>query len=237
MVKYIFAFLAMISGLSASGESTIGQLKKSISFVYHTSTNAPPQAIGTGFWVGIPHPTLKGQLFPYFVTAKHVISHAGTIDISELALRVNTPSGNARFVRLSQLPTDRVLTHHDPGVDVAALPIVLPKDEFEIIYVPSALLASAEDLKKNGVEEGEDIFFGGMFTHFHGDTKNIPVFRFGKIATTEPARLSVLPEGPAEFFLAETQSYPGFSGSPVFVKVSMMKNGAFSVRERIFLWV
>jgi hypothetical protein len=127
-----------------------------------------------------------------------------------------------------------VLTHNDPGVDIVAISLVLPVEKFEIIYVPTSMIASSDDLKENGVEEGEDVFFGGMFTHFHGDSKNIPVFRFGKIAITEPARLSVLPAGPADFFLAEAR-YPGFGGSPVFVKVSMMKNGAFTLREEILL--
>jgi hypothetical protein len=236
MVKRLMCLLIAFVLPVCSGESAMSQLKKAICFVYSMQGTNVGQPIGTGFWVSVPHVSNTNVFYPYFVTAKHVIATSNRVDLSTIALRVNAKNGGAQFVPLGKLPEQNILTHSDPGVDVVAISVVLNQDTFETIYVPDSLIQSTELLTSLAVEEGDDVFFGGLFTHFHGETNNIPVFRFGKIASMESVRIRT-PSGFAQFFLAEAQSYPGFSGSPVFVKESMGKTGRLIARPpRIFLW-
>lgn len=70
------------------------------------------------------------------------------------------------------------------------------------------------------VETGDEVFFVGLFAQHYGKQKNLPVARFGRIARMpiEPVRFE-RPDGSmfeALAYLVESQSWGGYSGSPVF---------------------
>jgi hypothetical protein len=72
-----------------------------------------------------------------------------------------------------------------------------------------------------GVEVGDELFSPGLFVQSSGERRNLPVVRFGHIARMPGEELVTLEtesRGPIDIraYLAETHSWGGYSGSPVF---------------------
>jgi len=70
-----------------------------------------------------------------------------------------------------------------------------------------------------GVSEGEEVFFAGLLTQHFGAQRNYPVVRYGRIALIPEEKINT-GEGPTDCYLVECQSFPGNSGSPVFLWLS-----------------
>jgi len=77
------------------------------------------------------------------------------------------------------------------------------------------MITTKEVFDREKLQEGDDVFFTGMFTPHLGKKRNLPIVRFGKVALISDERV-MWNEVPTDLYLIETFSFGGNSGSPLF---------------------
>jgi len=189
-------------------------IKKVVTFLF--ADEQPPRPIGTGFWVGVPAKDGADRIFCYIVTAKHVVDATDHVLARLNLAQADQPSGFAK-ISLGTGNTQPIL-HSNPAVDIAVIPFVPPQDagvDFKVIQ--KDMFALKDYRQSQSVSEGDEVFFIGLMPQIYGKLKNTPVVRYGRIAlvTDEPF---VTNGGEAAYFYVEANSYPGNSGSPVFLR-------------------
>lgn len=223
------------------------QMKEHVASLCGTLAGATkPEPQGTCFFAQTVNS--KGRSFDYLVTAKHVVDDLKTAGGSAY-LRVNKGrSGEyGKGVRDVEIPirTDW-LYHRDKSVDLAVLPWkVPPSSEIELqegdsYHFVILKLHTLLDARTMGFEwppgEGEQVMFIAMTTQFQGERANLPTARWG--------HLSLVPEepikgkyGPAQYYVIESQVYPGNSGAPVWVELvdkGTKESGWFNLGVLVF---
>jgi len=212
-------------------------IKQTVAFIFHQRQELEP--IGTGFFMGIAQ---ENTHFIYFVTAKHVI-----MDETQVFLRLNLrnydPSSNqlGTLYQPVQVKDDQGnllwFVHSDPSVDVAVLPFAPNPELIQFKCIGPEVLATRDIIAKEKVAEGDEIFFTGLLPQFYRTKRNYPVVRYGRIALLTDEVIEVQGEGPQELYFAECQTFPGNSGSPVFLRFGPTREpGVIRVGgERLFL--
>lgn len=203
-------------------------IPKTVVFVFLADTegnplvqNGAPVANGTGFFVLVENKAGPGG-WGYVVTAKHVLLDANGHFFKRVFLRVNHKTAGSGFIALdleTSGPRQSVFVHPDPTVDIAVIP-ALPDQSFEFLAIPTAMIKTKDEFKASTIQPGSDVFFSGLFVPHYGETRNIPIFRFGRVAMLTDDRVRWQEQGKplemVELFLLETMSFGGNSGSPVF---------------------
>jgi hypothetical protein len=181
-------------------------LLKCVGFISHE--NSKPEYFGTFFVVGVPGK--HGNTFPHAITAKHVAEH---VDAGPFFFGVNFKDDQAGWLR-----SDIKWWYHptDPNLDVAVT-VMAASDRTDMEYVPEAIFATEEIIKRYNIGLGDEISVVGLFSNFVGTSKHFPMVRTGNIAMM-PTDKVPMEDGPMEVYLAEGRSIGGLSGSPVFVR-------------------
>lgn len=208
-------------------------IKKVVTFLF--TDEQSPRPIGTGFWVAVSAKDEKEKLFCYVVTAKHVIN-----GLSSVLLRLNLarPHQQSGFARISlAVGNTTPILHPNPAVDIAAIPFAPPQDsgvDFKVLQ--KDMFATRDFRESETVSEGDEVFFTGLMPQVYGRLRNTPVVRYGRIAliTDEPFETE---DGKANYLYIEANSYPGNSGSPVFLRFGPIRQAGTTtiVGDRIML--
>jgi hypothetical protein len=215
--------LCLLTG-TLFGATIPDDIKKAVVFIYKEA-ESPTQfrPDGTGFLVSVPNPVQPGTGWLYLITAKHVL-HTDPNNVSSplyqrLFVRLNKRSGDAEMFQVSIITSgvgQTVFLHVDGTVDIAVIPIAVPDPKlYDLKVIPEGWLATSDDIAKNHIGVGTDVFFIGMFTPYLGQRKSYPIVRFGKVAMLPTEKVSFA-GADIEAYLVETFAFGGNSGSPVF---------------------
>ncbi|HYL85785.1 MAG TPA: hypothetical protein VE263_16260 [Candidatus Angelobacter sp.] len=250
--KHIFSFglslLMCPSGVVAQEQSqklpptqsAIQQIKKAVVFIVggQLVNGIPASTAGTGFLVFLPEPKLGSDRgLVWIVTCDHVLrapqpdGNPGPYYPSVL-VRYNTLKPDASGLRefdWIQIPVldgkGNFLWYQDPtdpSADIAMTLIPIDMRVADVKWLPLAMFLDKEQLKKQAIDENDEILFTGLFDWDPGSRKNYPIVRHGKIALIPEERVPLArgADPPtAEIYLAEVTSFGGNSGSPVFVRL------------------
>jgi hypothetical protein len=183
------------------------EVRKCVVFLAYDSPADGEVLAGTGFFLGVQD---SGCLFPYLVTAAHVIEGIKEKGFSEIYVRVNMKAGGVERVRTE---AEQWLSHPlDPAVDVAVM--AWPWDErLDAMAYPAVGIVTGEVLTREGLGIGDEAFTVGLYTRHPGKSRNIPIVRIGNIAAVPEEPLTTK-RGAMDAFLVETRSIGGISGSP-----------------------
>ena len=240
-----FCITSMLYCCSASAQ-LIAEEKQAVAFVFGTvhlkgpdnHTKAIDAALGTAFFVAYPDPRGGPDYsFSYVVTAKHVLKDQDGTYLKKIRLRVNQRNGGAAdFTDDIPVSDDqgRLQWFHDndEAVDVAALPFLPDQKKYEYREIPTSLFADDAALKKDNVAEGDPLYFIGLMAQYYGVTRNYPVFRRGTFALMTDEQIDT-PTGRQNAYIAELASWPGNSGSPVFLSLGGLRGSQLQLGERI----
>ena len=191
--------------------------KKSVVFIFIEDDSGRVIPNGTGFYLGVDDEK-KQSVFPYLVTAKHVLLDRSGRCFPAIYIRVNKKNQGPELVKIPLNPAGihkTMYTHPDTSVDIAVLNIFPKPDTYDFSVLPERLLMSPQEIKEFNIKEGTEIFFIGLFTPYFGYEHNFPITRFGKIAMITSEKIywdNLL----TELLLIECGSFGGNSGSPVF---------------------
>jgi hypothetical protein len=86
-------------------------------------------------------------------------------------------------------------------------------------------VATPDIIAKHRIGIGDEVFITGLFVTHSGTERNIPILRVGNIAAV-PEEAVKTPMGAMEAYLIEARSIGGLSGSPVFVYLDPIRQGA-----------
>ena len=233
-----------VPGRSVPGQSgqSISEQKKAVVFIFGTihplnpdnsamrdiqgnrvAVNVP---LGTGFFVGYPDRRLgAGYNFSYLVTAKHVLQDVDGTFLASVTVRLNLkyPAGDSEVGFIRDLPvTDaqgNLLWFHseDQAEDVVVLPLFPDEHEFEFTTISTRRFLSDQALHSGAVAEGDELYFIGLMEQYYGVRRNYPLVRRGTLALLTDESIDT-PSGRQKVVIAELASWPGNSGSPVFLR-------------------
>lgn len=201
------------------------QTKQIVGFIFvkDNAENYTPN--GTAFFVSIPDESREDGVFVYIVTAKHVLVDKQTgkyYDTVYIRLnRRDEATASLLEVPLVGDPSVPIFTHDDETVDIAVLQLLPPQGKFDFKTMPEEGIVNEKKFKDMDIQEGDDVFFTGLFRPFFGTEMNYPILRFGKVAMISDEKIPWYNEKTKQnelldLYLLETQSFGGNSGSPVF---------------------
>lgn len=224
----------------ANSASVPPDVKRVVTFIFpadaqgnllRDAQTANPIPYGTGFFVLVKNETGKAGVYGYLVTAKHVLKNPQGEDFPRVFIRLDRLHGDAEFVPLDLIRDGHrvIYTHPDPSVDVAVVPVFPDHTLFDFKMIPENLLTTRDSFSPFPISEGSDVFFAGLFVNYYGEHRNIPVFRFGRVAMfpDQPIQWKDSAERPpqvAQLYLVESQTFGGNSGSPVFFYLGADRN-------------
>jgi len=221
IMNKLFLLIFLILPVFSIGQSIPENVKKTVAFIYAKNDSGKIVPNGTGFFVGIQNTNDKSNLYAvYLVTAKHVLEKNKNGDyLKEIQVRLNTKDSLSKSIPVN-LYSDglnkNIFTHKDSTVDIAVIPLFPDTNIFDFLVLTNEYLTSKSDFKNLNIKEGSEIFFTGMFTPYLGDKRIYPIVRFGKVALVTDEKIPWGKGELAELYLAESSSYGGNSGSPVF---------------------
>jgi hypothetical protein len=172
----------------------------------------------TGFFVARPSETLFGLYHVYAVSNRHAINPNSII-------RINRKAGGIRSIEFD--PADWIFSDKDDLaiVDVTVhLEISMKTTIYwhdDISWVEEKDFLTPDFISANDVGIGDQTIMVGLFADHGGGALNLPVGRFGTLAsmpcTSAPVSLFDKDPFARPAYLNDTHSRTGFSGSPVWV--------------------
>lgn len=183
------------------------QYKKTVVFLGRPDRSGAAQYNATGFLVAV-----DGIL--YLVTAKHVVIDPKTDKPTDenLYAYFNLKSGGIGSREIESIKyrfgTDWTF-HENQAVDIATIPFGIDTEQDDVVVVPEEQFLT--DL--NQLLELYDVFFLSYQPGMEPEDRIMPIIRHGTIA-----RMNV--DGT---FYIDGAAFPGNSGSPVFLKPSVMR--------------
>jgi hypothetical protein len=179
--------------------------------------------LGTGFLVSYAdHRHGTHHEFSYLVTAKHVLKDANGTFLSRVSIRLNLKSGASGVGFIRDIPvTDSQgflvwLHSEDEAEDVAILPLLPDDRKFEFNTISTRTFLNDQAINSGALAEGDDLYFIGLMEQYYGINRNYPLVRRGSLALLTGEYIET-PSGRQQIFVAELESWPGNSGSPVFL--------------------
>ena len=171
---------------------------------------------GTGFYMNFLE--ADGTYYPVIVTNKHVVANAnlGRFHVT-LANQDGLPdTGKHQQFQFSNFES-QCIKHPNVDIDLAVFPIGPLQNQVQssgerLFYIPLQTKLIPNDEERASFSCMEDIVMIGYPNGIWDATNNLPVIRKG-ITATHP---NVPCNGKSEF-LTDIASFPGSSGSPVFL--------------------
>lgn len=171
---------------------------------------------GTGFYMHFLQK--ENECIPVIVTNKHVVANAS---IGKFHVTLATDEGLPdtgkhslfQFANFEQ----QCIKHPDPNVDLAAFligPLLnqVQQSGGKLFYIPLLMSLIPSDEERKSYSSMEDIVMIGYPNGIWDAKNNLPVIRKGITAT----HANIHWNGKSEF-LTDIASFPGSSGSPVFL--------------------
>ena len=118
--------------------------------------------------------------------------------------------------------------------DVAVFPMLPDQNHFETKGIPISLFVDDSTLKSDAVEEGDNLYFIGLMAQFYGSKRNYPVVRKGTLAMITEEEIPT-ESGLQRVFIAQLESWPGNSGSPVFLNLGGFRGNSVHVGQDLRL--
>lgn len=173
-------------------------------------------ATGTGFFMEFLRN--KEQYIPVIITNKHVVKGAkvGKFHVTRVKDDGTPDLINHKVYEIDDFES-KCIPHPDPNVDLTAFPMgpllnqaLAEGVKLFIVSIPMDFIAKG--LERKGLSPMEDIIMIGYPNGIWDSIHNKPVIRKG-ITATHPD----IPWNGKKEFLTDIASFPGSSGSPVFL--------------------
>jgi hypothetical protein len=240
----LFAILSLFASQVLPAQVLPSDLKKTVGFIFgkvhvkdQTGTeHTLESALGTGFFIAWPDERGgPGWGYFYFITAKHVLKDSDGKFLNTVRIRLNLKSqtGQQNFDYLDVPVADdkgNLIWYQDLEDlrdEAVAYPIVPDQNRFDYKTIPTKMFVTDKLLKDEEVGEGDSVSFIGLMAQFYGGKQNFPVVRKGSIALMSDEPLPT-PNGPEKGYICEVASWPGNSGSPVFLYLGGIRRNTFS---------
>jgi hypothetical protein len=210
-------------------------VQKTVVFIYGSDAKGAVdqnQPMGTGFLVGVPLKSERQRLYPFLITARHILdpswAKCGRSNPSVVYARVNkkdfTPdSGDPGFdfIPIKLLDNGMPIWWHsvNDAVDVAVARFPIDQEHFDVDLIPVEMFPT--DAETSAQSIGDPVMSAGLLPLFTGSTRNHPIFKFGQISNIPTENIETrcvqqMPPFKVKVWLIAANLVPGNSGSPIF---------------------
>jgi hypothetical protein len=225
MKKILLCLLIPIYSLG----QTVPDIKKISAFIYiKDSIGKPMIPNGTCFFINFSKDNIPVNYKHYIVTAKHVLIDTNGHVYDTIFIKANKRNGRWQVDTIpifTKSSKRNIFFHSDATVDLAVV-AYSPSKDLDIVFLDPSHIKSKEDFSQQGIVEGTETIFSGLFWQHPGTIKIQPIVRFGKIALIPDERIET-PNGLSEIILIESNSFGGNSGAPVYFNVGGGQQGMF----------
>jgi len=215
------------------------EIRKSVVFIGVKEDLPEWEWKGTGYIIAVPEPNFifnevlehrgkkfEGQAsypFLFLATARHV---AEKLEGRDFAFRANKIDGSIAII---EGHADQKWWYHPTEkqyVD-AAVTIFFPPNlrGLDINWVGTDIFADEEIIKEAELGVGDEVFMAGLFTKVNETSKNIPIVRIGNLAMMPGEKIPFNDGKLIDAYLVESRSIGGLSGSPVFIRQTILHRG------------
>jgi len=161
--------------------------------------------------------------FMFLATARHV---AEKLEGKDFALRANKKDGTLAII---EGHADQKWWYHPTErryVD-AAVTIFFPPNlrDLAIFWIDIGLFVDSQTVAACNLGVGDEVFLAGLFTEVTETTRNIPIVRTGNLAMMPGEKIPFKDGRLIDAYLVESRSVGGLSGSPVFIRQTVMMQG------------
>jgi hypothetical protein len=216
------------------------EIRKSVLFIGVREDLPEWEWKGTGYLIAIAGPNLifketltdkQGRTFfgessypfIFLATARHV---AEKLEGKEFALRANKLDGSIAII---EGHADQKWWYHPTEKEYvdAAVTIFFPPNlrDLDINWVSIDIFADEQIIRDEELGVGDDVFLAGLFTKVDETTRNIPIVRLGNLAMMPGEKIPFNDGKLIEAYLVESRSIGGLSGSPVFIRKTIVMQG------------
>jgi hypothetical protein len=161
--------------------------------------------------------------FIFLATARHV---AEKLEGKEFALRANKLDGTIAII---EGHADQRWWYHPTEKEYvdAAVTIFFPPNlrDLDINWVSIDIFADEQIIRDEELGVGDDVFLAGLFTKVEETTRNIPIVRLGNLAMMPGEKIPFNDGKLIDAYLVESRSIGGLSGSPVFIRKTIVMQG------------
>jgi V8-like Glu-specific endopeptidase len=171
---------------------------------------------GTGFFVNFLQ--TSDECVPAIVTNKHVIAGSvrGRFNLTIANEEYMPILGRHEQIEFTNFET-KWIKHPDPDIDLAVFPIgpllnEAKSQNINFFYVPLRTELIPPEAERADLSSMEDVVMIGYPNGIWDSTNNLPVIRKGISATHPNTKWNG-----KQVFLTDIASFPGSSGSPVFL--------------------
>jgi hypothetical protein len=196
---------------------------KSVTFLYVDTRDEETGQVkrtagGTAFFVGVPLAAPNSSVV-YLVTARHNIARSRKQGM--LYVRIRQMDGEPLDI---PVPQDEWIQHLTTDVAVIAMRALPTNHDHKVIGLEH--LATWDFFDQWDVGPGDEFFYASLFTEFGAEGRVSPIARFGTLSLVvrDPEVEVEIEENSKHYIpaiLAETRSFGGVSGSPVFLYFSV----------------
>lgn len=190
-------------------------VKKCVVFIGLQMADTTMRIVGTGILI---YDDISAKKLLYIVTAKHVLEGIHGKGLDQVYIRVNLNDGTSKWYVTEY--TDWKL-NSDKNVDVGIYQAAGDSSWDHISYQLSTSLSDAL-ITENEIGVGDEVFVIGLFTHHHGQRRNIPIARIGNISAMKEEKIQTN-QHLMDAYLIEARSIGGLSGSPVFINLGEVR--------------
>lgn len=171
---------------------------------------------GTGFYMHLLQK--DGNCIPVIITNKHVVANSlvGKFHVTLANAEGFPDTGKHRQFQFQNFE-QQCIKHPDPNVDLAAFLVgglinKIHGSGEKLFYIPLETSIIPSDEERAEYSSMEDVVMIGYPSGIWDAVNNLPVIRKGITATHAKVSWNGKPE-----FLTDIASFPGSSGSPVFI--------------------
>jgi hypothetical protein len=220
-------------------------IKKTVVFIRgsYIENRIPKNWDGTAFFIYQSDPLLVNKGVIWLVTNKHMIRHPSSGQrlgpfFKKVTVRINTMKTAPERGDFEEYPvpvTDGAgdllwCVAPDDSVDLALARVGIDEKLLDVTAVPTDQFMTPDQFKKLNINENDEVLFAGLFAAYRGIKRNFPIVRHGRLALITNERVPVpVPwdrDLTEELILAEVTTTGGNSGSPVFLRVGGIRDGA-----------
>lgn len=195
-------------------------IRKCVVFIGLEKADQSKHLVGTAFLLVKDEPGKSHAHNAYLVTARHVVEGIRRKGLTKVFVKVNGTNGTTKWIATEL--SDWFIHPFDSSIDVAILELSSISGWDHLGY-PLSRCINDQILEKNNVGLGDEVFIVGLFSHHHGNNKNIPIIRVGNVAALSEERIQTKTFGEIDAYLIESRSIGGLSGSPVFLNLGPLR--------------
>jgi len=181
----ILLFCLFIPGVKGVAFSLPPELKSVATYIF-VNQEGKFFPKGTGFFVGLKHPSKQNNFSLYLVTAKNVLCPPGSNQmLDKIYIRLNKKGGGSEMDAIplsTQGAKKTVFSHPDPTVGLAVLPVLPDQKKIDFKFIPAEYILTKEEFTNRNFYEGAEVFFPSLFFPYTGVGELYPCVRFGRIA-------------------------------------------------------